>query len=175
MLSQDAGFFFQSTRPCSTIFYSLRHFTSGKRTKQIVVVGMAGRNVLNCELQQNSRTFWSFQEACFLPSACTVKHKWKILALLKYFSSYVFHSNVSFWVKLSLYWLFVWIIPETKVRRTWKRTEQWTVISEGSVIYSLRRLVAGWSRYSLQVECFIFLKHRRDEVEKNQNLYFCVT
>jgi hypothetical protein len=50
MLSQDAGFFFQSTRPCYTIFYSLRHFTSGKRTKQIVVVEKAEENVLSSEL-----------------------------------------------------------------------------------------------------------------------------
>jgi len=179
MLSQDAGFFFQSTRPCSTIFYSLRHFTSGKRTKQIVVVGMARRNVLNCELQQNSRTFWSFREACFLPSACTAKHKWKNLALLNYFSSYVFHSNgrqgdVAFWAKLCLYWRFVWIMPETRNMCTWKRPEQWTVIGEGTVIYSLWRLVAGWSRYSLQVDWFLFLKHRRDEVEKNsKRLLLC--
>jgi len=162
MLSQDAGFFFQSTRPCCTTFYSLRHFTSGKRTKQIVVDGMAGRNVLNSELQQNCRTFWSFRDGCFLPSACTAKHKRKLLTLLKYFSSYVFRSisrqrDVSFWAKLSLYCWFMWIVPETRIMCTWKRTEQWTVVSEGSVIYSLWRLVVGWSRYRLQVEWFLFL------------------
>jgi hypothetical protein len=133
---------------------------------------MAGRNVLYSELQQNSRTLWSFWDCCSLPSVCTAKRKWKLLALLKYFSSYVFHSigqqrDFSIWAKLSLCWWFMWIIPETRSTCTGKRSEKWTVISEGSVIHPLWRLLAGWSRYSLQVEWFLFLIHRKDEVEQN--------